>query len=286
MSTVEVQVQIQQQQKEMNQIERFFDNQRLRIHYDDKETWFCGYDVCKLLGYSRISKDGKIIVDTNQTLKKLPNNYKKAGTKILNSRGESRESIFINGKGVIRLAYRSNLKNEMIEKFQEWVDEVIEKVMTEGKYELPVQINNDKYVNAMIQKIESETKMIQIETQNKAMKIFEEKGDDRSAIVCVDNIKNIIRSSTTNQLMIEDKSRLNTLSERIYNHMNLKPSRELTNKINSLGGKIAPMYRKKYNSEPKHNIQECKGHETRVKCYSIQDYEEWIDQEIKKFLNL
>lgn len=261
-----------------NQIVKVFENKNVRIHVIDNVPYFSGKDVCEILKITayrdmmtNLDEDEKmfvsILVDTKE------------------NRKVKRKMTFINESGVYECVFRS--KHPEAKKFKKWVkSEVLPSIREKGKYELPIQIKNDKYVNAMIQKIESETKMIQIETQNKAMKIFEEKGDDRSVIVCVDNIKNIIRSSTTNQLMIEDKSRLNTLSERIYNHMNLKPSKELTNKINSLGGRIAPMYRKKYNSEPKHNIQECKGHETRVKCYSIQDYEDWIDNEIKKFLNL
>lgn len=248
----------------MNQVEKFFEGNSIRIQVINNVTWFCAKDICDLLGYNHVTN----------TLSKLPEKYINTECKIFTSRRELRQSPFINKHGLVRLIYRSNLHTDTVEQFQEWVEKVIVEVLENGRYEHPIKDKNYYH---------DKQKKLNYDMYTDAYKFFKEIGDERYQSICLDNVKNL--TNKNNVPMIENKEKLISISERIYNDMKKTLNKADHNRLTLLGKAIKGYYILRYHADPPKCLKFCNQHNTYINCYKLSDYEEWIDREINNFYN-
>ena len=159
--------------------------------------------------------------------------------------------------------------------FQDWVtEEVLPSIRKTGKYELNKE--HAQLIESKIKKNEIITKNTEITNNISMHEFFEKINDARAMAICADNLRNLA-TTNTNIKTIEDKSKLISISERIYNDMKRKPTKVEHNQLIKLGKLVSTEYQKRNNQPPTKCKKWCNGQDTEVNCYTIMDYETWID---------
>lgn len=245
----------------MNQINKFFDNKNVRISVDNNnDIWFNGKDICQCLGISnhnnmfqKLDQEEKMIYSTKDSM------------------GRYQDMIYINESGVYEVLFRS--KHGKAKEFKKWLkNDVLPSIRQTGQFVM----KDKKYYEEKIKKI-------QIDMYKDAYKFFDDLGDERYKSICLDNVKNVM--SPLNTPLIEDKTRLISISERIYNDLQRKLNKNQHNQLITLGKLIKSYYYNLNGEDPIKCLKLCNGHQTRVFCYKLSDYEEWIDNQINIFFN-
>ena len=178
---------------------------------------------------------------------------------------------FVNESGLYELIFRS--KDPNAKAFKKWIKtDVIPSIRKTGEYKLNKTENYyDVKINSLL-----------IDNNIKLYDFFKNENDERLMSICRDNLNNIAVSNNQTK-MIEDKTKLVSISERIYNYMKKKPNKEEHNKLIKLGKLIKIGYTKRHASEPLKCMKFCNGQNVEVNCYDLNEYETWIDEFIKSY---
>jgi prophage antirepressor-like protein len=244
-----------------------FENTNVRTNIVNDTVWFCAKDVCQILGIKKYLDMMQNLDDDERT------------SMAVDTLGGSQNMTFINESGIYECIFRS--RHPDAKKFKKWIKtDVLPSIRQTGKYNINQSIKNKKYYEDKHEKILKDTQNVQINSYKTLYEIFEKVGEDRHRIICLDNLKNLA-TQLSNVPTIEDKSKLISLSERIYNDMNMKPTKALANKILVVGKDIKLKYVLKYKENPQKCMKYVNGHNAMINCYKLSDYEEWIDLELK-----
>lgn len=101
------------------QIIKKYEGEDLKINIIDEIPWFCFRDICMIIGLTKESKKGKVFIETNKLIQKIPNEYVRKDQKILNARGELRNTFFLTKRGVEILINQN--KTEKTNDFKFWL---------------------------------------------------------------------------------------------------------------------------------------------------------------------
>ena len=238
---------------------------------DNNDVWFVGKDVCDVLD----------ICDVSKTFSNIKYEFKGIEKIFTIDRG-LQSMLVCNEDGLIDIISSSNKR--IAEDFKTWCRGIIKNEIRKKIFNQPIKKDDEYYVKK-IEKIENETKKLQFDLQNEAMKIFEDKGEERYVMICMDNIKNIVSSTTSNKPMIEDKSKLYSITERIQLHMKSRLTKQQNNNMTKWGKHIESEYIIRNKKQPQKCLKYVNGHNCEVACYTVADYEKWIDREINFVLN-
>ncbi|MDY0626587.1 Bro-N domain-containing protein, partial [Pasteurella multocida] len=106
-----------------------FKSSQVRVVIDpNQEYWFCGKDVCGILGYTNDSKALKDHCKENGVTKRY----------LIDSMQRKQEAVFINEPNLYRLIIKS--RKPEAELFETWVfEEVLPQIRKTGKYEIQSQ---------------------------------------------------------------------------------------------------------------------------------------------------
>ncbi|SUC09927.1 putative anti-repressor protein [Pasteurella canis] len=106
-----------------------FKSSQVRVVIDpNQEYWFCGKDVCDILGYTNDSKALKDHCKENGVTKRY----------LIDSMQRKQEAVFINEPNLYRLIIKS--RKPEAEPFETWVfEEVLPQIRKTGKYEVQSQ---------------------------------------------------------------------------------------------------------------------------------------------------
>lgn len=237
------------------QLIKAFNKSDVRIQLDDKgEPWFNGKDACTVLGIKAYRDMFGNLDDDEKMASKIPD-----------STGRLQNATFVNESGLYELIFRS--KHPDAKAFKKWVKtEVLPSIRKTGEYKM----------TKPIQYYEEKTKNIVIERNIKLHDFYNQQKDDRMMSLCRDNLNNIAMADH-NVKMIEDKSKLISISERISNDMERALTSEERKLLIKLGKSVVMEYIKRNTNPPQQCLKFCNGQNTKVNCYTIMDYETWID---------
>ena len=235
-----------------------FENTNVRTNIIDDTAWFCGKDVCQILGITKY-RDMMQNLDDDERM-----------TVSTDTLGGPQNMTFINESGVYECVFRS--RHPEAKKFKKWIKtDVLPSIRKTGEYKL----KDSEYYK-------TKGKQIEFNLFKDAHDFMKGLGEDRYASICLDNIKNLI-SETDNIKLIEDKTRLSSISERIYNDYKRKLTAQQHNELISLGRIIKKEYTTKNNKEPQKCLKYCNGQQSYINVYKISDFTDWIDTAIKEF---
>ena len=241
------------------QVEKVFNQETVRIIIDeDNNYWFCGKDVCNVLGYSK----------HRNTLSKLDEDER--GPFEMDSPGGVQQMIFINERGLYSLILSS--KKLIAKQFKKWVtSEVLPSIRKTGQYTTQKKLTENEETEATLKNIKL------------AISIFEDLGglDERDKLNYKDRVRNLTMPSIQNQNLIENKEI--ALSDRIYNYHKIKQSVALNNQIINFGKLVKEEYKKQYNKDPPKRQQYVNGAPRQVNCYYESDYINFIDKLILNY---
>ena len=116
---------------------------KVRLQMIENSPWFCGKDVCDVLGYTNHKKAIKDHCRENGVTKCY----------LTDSIGRERETNFINEGNLYRLITRSKLPKA--QEFEEWIfDEVLPSIRKNGCYLTPAKANEIALGNEIIKAVE------------------------------------------------------------------------------------------------------------------------------------
>lgn len=111
-----------------------YENMQLRVYGTEKEPWFCGVDVARILGYANAFRavDTIVLKEHKKTLLSLSLDIP-IGMSNIKLSANDRKTIYINESGLYTLITRSRLEKAVA--FQRWLfEEVIPTIRRTGAY--------------------------------------------------------------------------------------------------------------------------------------------------------
>lgn len=250
-----------QEIEKANIIIKAFEEENVRMYLDNEknELWFCGKDVCSILGFANHIRK----------LSQLDDDEK--GGIIFSTPSGMQKMTFINESGLYCLIFKSKLREA--KQFRKWItSEVLPSIRKTGKYEMP-KIKDEKY--------NEELQILQLTKLEKAKQLLQTNGQlcERDEIMIKDQTRNIVFNNNQPKLLENPEI---AISSRLTDHHKIKLTQKINKDLKNFGTIIKAEYLKRHNNPPIKRQQYVDGATRLVNCYYQSDYIEFIDEMIKE----
>lgn len=232
-----------------NKITKVFENQNVRINVIENIPWFCGKDVCQILGITKYR-------DMMQNLDDDERVYMAVDTP-----GGPQNMTFINESGIYECIFRS--RHPEAKKFRKWVtSEVLPSIRKTGKYE-------DKKLSRRELLDELALAKDLLTTKNGIM--------DADEFLIRDCTRNILldKAGGNNTLGIP-------LTKRLKDKFGINYTNKIRGKMGAVGKEVKKVYVQTHNAPPPKREQFVDGAIRDVNHYLESDYTDFIDDILKK----